>query len=253
MQTLEGGPEGQAGGWLCWLTHHFYTAFHVEGYQARVMVGGASDARHVTPKQGDIIEHAVNVDSQCGHPGPTRTRVTFECFRASWRLEMRWALERRLLLPLRPPPPTWGIADYEAGIVEVADYLGTLDQELLARGGEPWQRASWAVAFQGASFKGLVQGPEQTPAESERVAVLLLCEALDGVFGSWQTTSVWLDDSGRAKQRVRKVMRGSCGDASLWQYLGWRWRGFRRAAGGLTASGATAHVRALLILRVPGP
>ena len=36
----------------------------------------------------------------------------------------------------------------------------------------------WAVAFNGAQFSGLVMGPEQTPAQGERIAVFILSSAL---------------------------------------------------------------------------
>ena len=49
---------------------------------------------------------------------------------------------------------------------------------MIARGAEPWQRASWAVAFENATFGGLVTGPEQTAAEGERTAVFVLASAL---------------------------------------------------------------------------
>ena len=167
------------------LTHHQTLAGNVEGYFARVMVGGASDARHVVPAHIDFTLRRCT----CGRPGPTRTHLTFECPSTPWLLETRTALERRLLLPLCPRLPCWETADYDAGIAEVADYLGALDENqvhycatdggcLLARGGEPWQRASWAVAFPGASFGGLVLGPEQTAAEGERTAVFVLAKAL---------------------------------------------------------------------------
>ena len=102
---------------------------------------------------------------------------------------MRTALERRLLLPLCPALPCWDVADYSEGIEEVARFLTTLDTDavhlvasdggcLIARGAEPWQRASWAIAFADATFGGLVIGPEQTAAAGERTAVFVLASAL---------------------------------------------------------------------------
>ncbi|CAE7495748.1 Cacna1h, partial [Symbiodinium pilosum] len=106
------------------LTHHQTLAGNVEGYFARVMVGGASDARHVVPAHIDFTSRRCT----CGRPGPTRTHLTFECPSTPWLLEMRTALERRLLLPLCPRLPCWETADYDPGIAEVADYLGALDE-----------------------------------------------------------------------------------------------------------------------------
>ena len=177
----------QEGGATCDfdLAHHLALAAVVEGYFARVMVGGASDARHTVE---DGQDHTLRLCS-CGHPGPTRTHLTFECPNVPWRLEMRTALERRLLLPLCPALPCWAVADYAEGIDQVARFLATLDVTdvhlvasdggcLIARGAEPWQRASWAIAFAGATFGGLVMGPDQTAAAGERTAVFVLASAL---------------------------------------------------------------------------
>ena len=167
------------------LAHHQALAAVVEGYSARVMVGGASDARHIVAASEDYTLRLC----ECGHPGPTRTHLTFECPNEPWTLEMRTALERRLLLPLCPALPCWDVADYSEGIAEVARFLTTLDVDavhlvasdggcLIARGAEPWQRASWAIAFADATFGGLVIGPEQTAAAGERTAVFVLASAL---------------------------------------------------------------------------
>ena len=166
------------------LAHHLALAAVVEGYFARVMVGGASDARHVAASEDYTLRLCA-----CGHPGPTRTHLTFECPNEPWQLEMRAALERRLLLPSCPALPCWDVADYSEGIDQVARFLATLDDTavhlvasdggcLIARGAEPWQRASWAIAFADATFGGLVIGPEQTAAAGERTAVFVLASAL---------------------------------------------------------------------------
>ena len=59
-----------------------------------------------------------------------------------------------------------------------AHYAATDGGCLLAREADFQQRAAWAVSFGGATFSGLVQGPEQTAAEGERVAVYVLAAAL---------------------------------------------------------------------------
>ena len=96
------------------LTFHLGAANRVEGYQARVMVGGATDARHVTPKGGDVMRHTCD----CGQAGPTRTHMTFDCERKPWGQARRTMLERRLLLPLRASPPIRDVANYENSIAE---------------------------------------------------------------------------------------------------------------------------------------
>ena len=167
------------------LAHHLTTGRHVDGYKARVMAGAAADSRHLVEKGGTAADFVCD----CGRRGPTRSHLTFECSSAPWTLELRSALERRLLLPLGPSAPRWDMADYEADVAKLVQHLAGLDATqvhyvatdggcALARGAEFWQRAAWGVAFENGEFGGLVLGAEQTAAEGERVAVYLLAMAL---------------------------------------------------------------------------
>ena len=175
----EGGFQGDFD-----LTHHLTTAHHAEGYLARVLVGAATDARHLCPKN-----QVSNKFCPCGMRGPTRTHLTFDCSASTWNPPRRTALECRLLLPLRPSPTTWPQPDYADTVTEVAAHLAALDDTqvhyvatdggcLLVPGAPDTQRASWAVAFPDAVFSGLVSGPIQTPAQGERIAVFILGSAL---------------------------------------------------------------------------
>ncbi|CAE7741665.1 mrkA [Symbiodinium sp. CCMP2592] len=153
--------------------------------------GGFDDARSLTPKDGNVQDFVCT----CGFAGPTRTHLTFDCPRATWSSARRTLLERRFLAALRPLPPRRPLADYSVQVGEVAEYLSELDSDLfhyvatdggclLARKAEGFQQASWAVAFADKSFGGFVEGPDQTAAEGERVAVFILAEALL-VHGRW--------------------------------------------------------------------
>ena len=149
------------------------------------MAGAAADARHLTKKGEDVAQWKCS----CGFAGPSRTHLTFHCPLREWTLPARSTLEQRLLLALGPAPPRWPLADYDAQFRRVAGHLALLAEDevhyvatdggcLLARGADFQQRAAWAVSFGGATFSGLVQGPEQTAAEGERVAVYVLAAAL---------------------------------------------------------------------------
>ncbi|CAE7741710.1 unnamed protein product [Symbiodinium sp. CCMP2592] len=174
------------------LNYQVKTRDVAQTYPLRVMVGAASDARSLTPKDGNVQDLVCT----CGFAGPTRTHLTFDCPRATWSAARRTLLERRFLAALRRPlPPRRPLADYSVQVGEVAEYLSELDSDLfhyvatdggclLARKAEGFQQASWAVAFADKSFGGLVEGPDQTAAEGERVAVFILAEALL-LHGRW--------------------------------------------------------------------
>ncbi|CAE6971216.1 Cacna1h [Symbiodinium sp. CCMP2592] len=173
------------------LNYQVKTRDVAQTYPLRVMVGAASDARSLTPKDGNVQDLVCT----CGFAGPTRTHLTFDCPRATWSSARRTLLERRFLAALRPLPPRRPLADYSVQVGEVAEYLSELDSDLfhyvatdggclLARKAEGFQQASWAIAFADKSFGGLVEGPDQTAAEGERVAVFILAEALL-LHGRW--------------------------------------------------------------------
>ena len=110
-------------------------------------------------------------------------------------------------------------------------YVATDGGCLLARKAEGFQQASWAIAVADKSFEGLVEGPDQTAAEGERVAVFILAEALL-VHGRW--LRLLIDNqtvAGRLLVAVRPhakmVTLGGRGSVWQWRCAGCKWHGFR--------------------------
>ena len=83
------------------LSYQVKTRDVAQTYPLRIMVGAASDARTLTPKDGTVRDFVCT----CGFAGPTRTHLTFDCPRATWSSARRTLLERRFLAALRPLPP----------------------------------------------------------------------------------------------------------------------------------------------------
>ena len=175
-------------------------------------------------------------------PYSTRTHLTFDCPRATWSSARRTLLERRFLAALRPLPPRRPLADYSEQVGEVAAYLSELDSDLfhyvatdggclLARKAEGFQQASWAIAFADKSFEGLVEGPDQTAAEGERVAVFILAEALLVHGPSLRllrlTTKLSLAGCLAVRPHAKMVALGGRGSVWQWRCAGCKWHGFR--------------------------
>ena len=125
----------------------------------------------------------------CEEPEPTRTHLTFECPSTPWTLEPGLRCERALLLRLLPLPLPQHVPrplpepEVDLEVVEALRQAAATGRVLCASDGgafsrtqlEWWQRAAWAVAFEGdhsrTVFGGLVAGLDQSPHAAERAGL----------------------------------------------------------------------------------
>ena len=162
----------------------------VEGQDRRVLrtaTACAADARLLSrlqhPPSADLLCCA------CEDPLPSRTHLTFECPTKPWPLERGARCERALLLRLLPLPLPRSLPrplpepQVDPEVVEALREAAAEGRVLCASDGgaflrpqlEWWQRAAWAVAFEGSNsrtvFGGLVAGMDQSPHAAERAGL----------------------------------------------------------------------------------